>query len=129
MSRVPCTTWRRVLACALGYALVLQSFLYLAAGCGMGLQAADGASFAELQLCVHDGGAATLPGPSDRGPAGDCHCPFCLACSVYVNCTPPRSPQYAMIVFAGAMIPVGTSRLLAPVLMASAWPRGPPAAA
>jgi hypothetical protein len=82
-----------------------------------------------VPLCLHDGGVAPPTGPSDQGPAANSHCPFCIACSVYVNCAPPPSPQYAMIVFAGAMTPASASRLLALVVIDSAWPRGPPAAA
>jgi hypothetical protein len=108
---------------------VLQSFLYLATGCGAGLQAADGASFAQSLLCVHHGGASAPPGSSDQGPAADSHCPFCIACSVYVNSAPPPSPQYVMAVFAGAMTPASASSLLALVVIGSAWPRGPPDAA
>jgi hypothetical protein len=129
VSRVPYAAWKRVLACTLAYVVVLQGFLYLVAGCGVGLQAADGTPFAASLLCVHGGGAATPPGPSDQGPATDSHCPFCTACSVYVNCAPPPSPQYVMAVFAGAMTPASASSMLALAVIGSAWPRGPPAAA
>jgi Protein of unknown function (DUF2946) len=119
--------WWRIVAGILIYALVLQGFLF-AAGIGSAATAAAGdAQWPGFELCSH-GGAAPSP-TSPAAPVGDNHCPFCVVGAVYVDGAPPSAPQYSVMVFTNAVWPLTAPRLVAPVVDASAWPRGPPCAA
>lgn len=118
--------WRRVLACAVLYALVLQSFLYAVAVGEPALGAADNAAWAAVELCVHGGDAAALPGAPQQAPTASIHCLFCIAGAVYVNCAPPSPPRYIRGVLASPVRPFAAPRLVALLVNESAWPRGPP---
>jgi len=127
MRRVLHNGWRRVLACLILYALVLQGFLSAAAVGEPALGAADNAALAEFALCVHHGDAATLPGAPAQDPSATIHCLFCIAGAVYVNCAPPLAPQLSRAVLAAPVRSLAVPRLVALFVNQSAWPRGPPA--
>jgi len=118
--------WRRVLACVILYALVLQGFLYAVAVGEPALGAADNAAWAGVELCVHGGHAATLPGAPAQAPTASIHCLFCIAGAVYVNCAPPAAPRYSRSVLVSLVRPLAAPRLVALLVNESAWPRGPP---
>jgi hypothetical protein len=119
--------WRRVLACAVLYALVLQGFLYAAAAGEPPLGALDDAASAGFVLCTHGGDAASPPGAPAQDPPACIHCLFCIAGAVYVNCAPPLAPQLSRAVLASLIRPLTAPRLIALLVSTSAWPRGPPA--
>jgi hypothetical protein len=119
--------WRGILGCLLAYALVLQSFIF-AATSGMPVPgSADDTPWA-AELCSHHGGA-TGPAEVPQGPAADQHCLYCIAGALYVDCAPLAVPQYHNGVFVDTVVPLQARRLVALLDYASAWPRGPPAAA
>ncbi len=119
--------WRRVLPCVILYALVLQGFLSAVAVGEPALGAADNAVWAGVELCVHGGDRATLPGAPEQAPTAGIHCLFCIAGAVYVNCAPPSAPRYSRSVLASLVRPLAAPRLVAFLVNESAWPRGPPA--
>lgn len=121
--------WRWVFTCFLIYALVSQSFIF-AAGIGQpAIGAAQDQGWAGFELCTHGGTGSTLPGTPSQPPAGDNHCPFCIAGAVYLNCAPLGALQYRKVVFADVTWPQAAPRLVALFINENAWPRGPPAAA
>jgi hypothetical protein len=46
-----------------------------------------------------------------------------------VNCAPLGAPQFSQVEFTSVVWPLMAPRLVALVVNAKAWPRGPPAAA
>jgi hypothetical protein len=123
--------WRRVVSCALAYALALLGFIIAenaGAAASVAVSGADGWILAGFELCAH-GAAATLPDTPQQIPAGDDHCPFCISGLLCVNCAPPRAPHRAAVATIGAPWPLAASRLVTVFINKSAWPRGPPLAA
>ncbi|HYA05214.1 MAG TPA: hypothetical protein VEF90_04930 [Xanthobacteraceae bacterium] len=116
--------WRRVLGCVLAYALALQGFILTLDIGGAAYGAAPDRVFAGFELC-HHGGA---PLPDTPAPSGG-HCPFCFAGAVFVNCPAPCAARCRAMSPGIALRPLVTPQLIALVVNASAWPRGPPAAA
>jgi len=127
MARIPHSSWRRVIAGVLAYALALQGFIFVL-DIGRAAAAADGATVAGFALCTHSG-AASAPGEPTRAPIGALHCPFCFAGAVFVNCAAPCVPPSNKVILSHAVWPITAPRLVALSINESAWPRGPPAAA
>jgi hypothetical protein len=132
MSRTAYGLWRRVLVCALAYALVLQGFILALdtaqAAVGTASAGRDVAS-SEFPLCSHGGTAPTGRDAPLRGPLNNSHCIFCIGGTVYVHCAPPAVPQLLGSVLAERVISLAVPTLLAVLVNQIAWPRGPPAAA
>jgi hypothetical protein len=120
--------WRGIFALLLAYALVLESFIFAATSGRPVAGGADATPWA-AELCSHHGNATGPAGAPLQGPAADQHCLFCIAGAVYVDCAPLAAPQYGNGVFVEAVVPLKVQRLVARLHSASAWPRGPPAAA
>lgn len=116
---------RRILACVLAYALALQGLILVLNG-GAAFYPEQTPAFADAALCHHDGTA--LPDSPTQAPVGE-HCPFCFAGAVYLDCAPPWAPQRSTLVVSHTVWPLAAPRLAAFFVNASAWPRGPPAAA
>jgi hypothetical protein len=130
MARVSHSGWRRVFACVLAYALVLQGLIFAATDVRPAVGAADSAAWAEFPLCSHSGLDAAAPQAPGQNPVGDNLCLFCcIASAACVNCAPPGAPQYSKVEFTSVVWPFTAPRLVALVVNAKAWPRGPPAAA
>jgi len=130
MRRVAYGFWRRVLVCALAYALLLQGLIVAWDTAQAAAGTAGDAAFSEFALCSHSGGTgSTLPGTLPHGPAGDNNCIFCIGGAVYVHCAPPSAAQLIGSIVAEKVTPLAARRLLAVLGNHSAWPRGPPAAA
>ena len=122
--------WRRILSCLLAYALALQGCIFAFDMSRSAIAAPPDAAFAGFALCAHSGAGAALPGAPAQSPVGDSRCMLCcMAGAVYVNCAPPCAHQHTRVEFTIAMWPLTAPRLVAPVVNARAWPRGPPAAA
>ncbi len=120
--------WKGILALLLAYLLVLQSFVFAATSGRPLAGSADDTPWA-AELCSHHGGATGPAGAPGQGPAGDEHCLFCIAGALYVDCAPLAAPQYRDAVFVYTVVPLKAQRLVALLIKASAWPRGPPPAA
>jgi hypothetical protein len=116
--------WRRLTACALVFALVLQGIAFSLAGARLAATAADWAGF---ELCRHDGGAG--PGGAPEAPAADSHCIFCLAGATFVLDVPAVAPDFRALAFAVVPWRFEAWRLPTATVDASARPRGPPPAA
>jgi hypothetical protein len=129
MPRIACGFWRRVLVCALAYALALQGLIIASDTAEAGVGTPGDAALSEFVLCSHSGAGATLPGAPSQVPVGDSHCIFCIVGAVYVHSAPPAVPQLLGAVLADRVTPLAAQRLLAFFVNQSAWPRGPPAAA
>jgi hypothetical protein len=120
--------WRRILSCLLAYALALQGCIFAFDMSRSAIAAAPDAVFAGYALCSHSG--AALPDAPAQSPVGDSRCMLCcMAGAVYVNCAPPCAPQFSKVEFTIAAWPLKAPRLVALVVNAQAWPRGPPATA
>lgn len=128
MRRVTHIGLRRVFACVLAYALVLQ-------GLGFALASAepppdaDALGWASSALCIHSANPASVPGKPGERSAADAHCLFCIPGAVYVNSAPPAGPQLLGSTLVERVAPLAAQHLLALLVHHSAWPRGPPAAA
>jgi hypothetical protein len=118
--------WRRLTACIVVCALVVQGIAFSLAGARLATDAAAASDFAAFELCRHDAGAA--PGSAPEAPAADSHCIFCLAGATCVLCTPAAAAEFHTIAFAVRPWPFVTWRLPADTVDASARPRGPPTA-
>ncbi len=122
--------WRRILSCLLAYALALQGCIFAFDLSRSAIAGAPDAVLAGYALCSHSGAGAAPPGSPAQSPVGDSHCVFCcLAGAVCVNCAPPGAPQYSKVEFTSVVWSLTAPRLVALVVNARAWPRGPPAAA
>jgi len=120
--------WRRILSCLLAYALALQGCIFAFDMSRSAIAAAPESVSAGYTLCSHSG--AAVPDTPAQSPVGDSRCMLCcMAGAVYVNCAPPCAPQYSRVEFTSAVWPLKAPRLVALVVNAQAWPRGPPAAA
>ncbi len=128
MTRTSHNTWRRVIAGVLAYALAVQGLIFALDIGGAANAARTGAAWAGFELCAHDG-TTNVPGIPAQGPDGNVHCIFCVAGAVFLNCAPPGLVQSRAIVLRDAVWPRAGSQLVAVSRVASAWPRGPPAAA
>jgi hypothetical protein len=117
--------WRRLTACVLMLALVVQGIAFTLAGARLAGDAAGAAEVAGFELCRHDGGAGGAP----ETPAADSHCIFCLAGAAYVLGAPAATPEFHTIAIALVSWPFVVWRLPAATVDASARPRGPPPAA
>jgi hypothetical protein len=116
--------WRRLTACALVLALVIQGMAFSLAGARLAAAAAtDGAGF---ELCRHDAGT---PGGAPEAPVADSCCILCLAGASYVLDAPTVAPGFHAIAFALVPWRFEVWRLPATTVDASARPRGPPTAA
>ncbi|HTU33412.1 MAG TPA: hypothetical protein VMF66_06375 [Candidatus Acidoferrum sp.] len=118
---------RRLIAYALAYAFALQGLIFALDLGNSAFAAANGAAWAGFELCSHSGVSPTAPGAPHQGPMGNVHCMFCVAGAVFLDSTPPAPPHYQKVALAGAMTAKATLRLVALLLIAGAWPRGPPA--
>jgi hypothetical protein len=112
---------RRLTACALMFALVLQGIAFALGGAGLAAGPANAAA-AGFELCRHDGGTA---GGAPETPAADSHCIFCLAGATYLD-TPPAALEFHTITFAALSWSFSAWRLPAATVNASARSRGPP---
>ena len=115
--------WRRLTACALVFALVIQGIAFTLAGARLAADAAAATDLAAFELCRHDGGAA---GGAPEAPAADSHCVFCLAGATFVLDVPAAAPDFHAIAFAVVPWRFEAWRLPAVTVDASARPRGPP---
>lgn len=123
-------TWRRILSCLLAYALALQGCIFAFDMSQSAMAGTPDAALAGFALCSHSGAGTAVPGAPAQSPVGDSHCmSCCLAGAAYVDCAPHCGPQYSRVEFTVAVWPFAAPRLVAPVVNAKAWPRGPPAAA
>jgi hypothetical protein len=120
--------WSGIFACLLAYALVLQTFVFAATSGRPVPGSADDTPWA-AELCSHHGDATGPAEAPPQGPAADQHCLYCIAGALYVDCAPLAAPQYRDGIFLDTVVPLKARRLVAPLNYASAWPRGPPAAA
>jgi hypothetical protein len=120
--------WSGILACLLAYALVLQSFVFAATSGRPVPGSADDTPWAG-ELCSHHGDATGPAEVPPQGPAVDEHCLYCIAGALYVDCAPLAAPQYRNGNFLDTVVALKARRLVALFNYASAWPRGPPAAA
>jgi hypothetical protein len=122
------SNWRRLAACVLVFALVLQS---LAFNLAIAHRAADETISADLtgfELCRHD--PATPVQPGDPGsPAADSHCVFCVAGPGFVLEPPTVSTVFCPVEISTTPWPLVAWRLAPVTVDASTRPRGPPAAA
>ena len=114
---------RRILGCVLAYALAIQGLILAFSG-EVAFSPDQTPTFADFALCHHGGTAL----PDKPAPVGE-HCPLCFAGAVYVDCAPPWAPQRSERVVSDALWLLVAPRLVAVFVNASAWPRGPPAAA
>jgi hypothetical protein len=77
--------WRRLIGCALAYALAVQGVLFALSSAQLAASAATDAT-QRIELCLHD------PADATNLPAGDhdskLHCPFCLAAGQHVLAAP-----------------------------------------
>jgi hypothetical protein len=122
--------WRRILSCLLAYALALQGCIFAFDLSRSAIAAAPDAVSAGYALCSHSGAGAVVPDTPAQSPVGDSSCLYCcIAGAVYVDCAPPCAPQNSRVEFTVAVWTLVAPRLVAPVVNAKAWPRGPPAAA
>jgi hypothetical protein len=123
--------WRRLTACILIFALVLQSIAFtfagatLAGGAAGATGAADWAG-AGFELCRHNAGAA--PDGVPAAPASDTHCIFCLA-GANVLGAPVSAPECYVLAIAIAPWRFAAWRLPADTVDANTRARGPPPAA
>ena len=125
MARGVGSGWRRLTACVLVFALILQGIGLTLAGAR--LAAADSAdTAANFELCRHDGG--TAGGGAPESPAADSHCIFCLAGASCLD-APAVAAAFRTITFAVLSWPFIAWRLPTTTVNASARPRGPPLAA
>jgi hypothetical protein len=116
--------WRRMTACVLIYALVLQGMaLALASVSSVG--AAGNAGGVAIELCHHEGGRSDAPSQTP-GPFDDICCIVCLAGASYVFPTLAFALVFHPIVFATVRWPVAVSQLPSRTVNANARPRGPP---
>jgi hypothetical protein len=114
--------WRRITACALIYALVLQGMAVALAGASR-FDAAD--SGIGVELCHHDGGTSDLPSPTPDHSDDIC-CIVCLAGATYIPATLAFAPVFYRVVFAAVRWPVPVSQLPSRTVDANTRPRGPP---
>jgi hypothetical protein len=115
--------WRRLTACALVFALVLQGIVFTLAGARFAADAAAATDVAGFELCRHVDG--TAPGGAPETPA-DSHCVFCLAGATFVLDVPAAAPDFHVVAFAVVAWRFEAWRLPAVTVDASARPRGPP---
>jgi hypothetical protein len=123
------SNWRRVFACVLIYALVLQGFIFAVADGLPAIGGAEKTAWSGLALCAHSGGGSTSPDAPSQNPIGDNHCLLCIAGAVYLDCPPPATTFFNKVVLTNVAWPLSATRLIAFVVNENAWPRGPPAAA
>jgi hypothetical protein len=120
-------TLRRVVAYGLAYALSLHGFLFAIASASPAGASIQNPIVVALPLCTHSQTTTPLGAPS-QAPFGDNHCPFCIAGAAYVNCASPCAADCGFTLVSTVWLPV-TPHLIVRCVGASAWPRGPPAAA
>ncbi len=120
--------WRRLTACTLVCALVLQGIAFTFAGARLAAGAAGAADWAGagFELCRHNAGAA--PDGVPATPAADTHCIFCLAGATVLG-APATAPECHIIAIAIAPWRFAAWRLPADTVDASTRARGPPPAA
>ena len=122
--------WRRILSCLLAYALALQGCIFAFDMSRSAIAAAPEAVSVGYALCSHSGAGGAVPDTPAQSPVGDSRCLFCcMAGGAVVNCAPPCAPKSSRVELTIAVWPFVAPRLVAPVVNAKAWPRGPPAAA
>jgi hypothetical protein len=122
--------WRRLTACTLVCALVLQgiAFTFTGAALAAGAAGASGAAdwaVAGFELCRHNAG--TVPDGVPAAPAVDTHCVFCLAGAPVLGAA--SAPECQIIAIAIAPWRFAAWRLPADTVDASTRARGPPPAA
>jgi hypothetical protein len=123
--------WRRLTACMLICALVLQGVAFTFAGATLAAGAAGAAGAADwagagFELCRHTAGGA--PGGVPATPAADTHCIFCLAGANVLSAS-ASTPECDIIAVAIAPWRFAAWRLPADTVDASTRARGPPPAA
>jgi hypothetical protein len=113
--------WRRLTACALVLAVMIQGIAFTFAGARLAADATT--DWTAFEPCRHDGGT---PGGVPEAPAADSCCILCLAGAAHVLDTPAAAPEFRAIAF--AMVPwrFEAWRLPTATVDASARPRGPP---
>jgi len=121
--------WRRVLSCLLAYALALQGCIFAFDMSRSAIAASPDAVSVGYALCSHSGAGGAVPGAPAQSPVGDNLCLFCCIAGVtYLNSALPGAPPHK-VEFTSVAWPLMAPRLVALVVNAKAWPRGPPAAA
>jgi hypothetical protein len=123
--------WRRLTACILIGALVLQGIAFTFAGTTFAVGAAGATGAADwagagFELCRHNAGAA--PDGVPATPAADTHCIFCLAGATVLG-APATAPECYIIAIAITPLRFAAWRLPADTVDASTRARGPPPAA
>jgi len=121
------SSWRRVLSCALAYALALQGFIFALDASRPAVVSTPDTAWAGFELCSHNGAGAASP-EAPKAPASGSHCLFCTAGIVYVNSTPPATHCRDVIAVSATAWPLIAPELIAFHVNRNAWPRGPPAA-
>jgi len=122
--------WRRVLSCALAYAIALQGFLFTLDASRPVIASTPDAAWAGFELCSHSGAGATLP-DAPKAPTSDGHCIFCVFClagSLYVSSAPSVTPDRGAIAVSRAAWALVAPSLISLKVNRNAWPRGPPTA-
>jgi hypothetical protein len=120
---------RRLAACVLIFALLLQGVTLAVGAARLSASAAGDTAWAGFELCHHDGGNTALPGSPPEEPAAGVHCVFCLAAAGYVLVPPDYAPEFRPVIVAIVAGPFEIWRLPVTTVDASARPRGPPLAA
>ncbi len=120
MATGPRSDWRRLTACVLVFALVLQGIAFTLAGTRRPAYLIGAAGW---ELCRYDGG--TAPGGAPESPVPDGHCMLCLAGANYLV-APAATSEFRSITFAVWPWWFAALRLPPADGNASAQPRGPP---
>jgi Protein of unknown function (DUF2946) len=118
-------TLRRIIACALIYALALQGIAFSLATARAAGVAGD-VDWGGFELCHHGGDTSSQPGHAPDTPDDSGHCVFCFAAGPYVLGPPAFTPEFSTIVVAIVAWPFATWRLPAKAVDANARSRAPP---
>src|SRR5690349_14820984 len=114
--------WRRLTACVLVFALILQGIAFTVMADAPSLAPSSIANLAGFELCSHN---AAAPPSTPTNPAADTHCTLCLAGASYVLDTATATLNFHTVALTVvSWLPVAW-RLPATTVDASSRPRGP----
>jgi hypothetical protein len=117
--------WRRLTACVLVFALILQGIAFTVMADAPGLDPSGINNLAGFELCSHN---AATPPSTPTSPAADTHCTLCLAGASYVLDTATAALDFHTVeMTVVSWLPVAW-RLPATTVDANSRPRGPPSA-
>lgn len=120
--------WRRLTACLLVSALLLQGLGFALASAAFAAGRVDSPDWAGFELCRHGQANPDQPGAPDHATV-DAHCIFCVAGPGFVLEPPAVSTFFNPVAIEIAPWPIMAWRLAPATVDASTRPRGPPAAA